>query len=102
MLLCQNAKQISGIFMIYTHYKRFSGKWKGFLETFPQKRGISLGFSEKRPIFSVQTVAPQRKRCYNSLCITVDDIGGFLYMTLEECYTAMGANYQDVLKRFYI
>ena len=22
-------------------------------------------------------------------------------MTLEECYTAMGANYQDVLKRFY-
>lgn len=22
-------------------------------------------------------------------------------MTLEECYAAMGANYQDVLKRFY-
>lgn len=58
-------------------------------------------FSEKRPIFSVQTVAPQRKRCYNNLYITVDDTGGFLYMTLEECYTAMGANYQDVLKRFY-
>jgi len=22
-------------------------------------------------------------------------------MTIEECYTAMGANYQDVLRRFY-
>ena len=32
-----------------------------------------MGFSEKRPIFSVQTVAPQRKRCYNGLYITVDD-----------------------------
>lgn len=69
---------------------------EGILQNKPEKKQFFIRF-----IIFCPNCSPSAKKVIYLFQLLLIFGGENFTMTLEECYAKMGANYQDVLKRFY-